>query len=188
QLPFLVVHELLVERIADAMRHAAMDLAFHDHWIDHPAAVVHHDVALDFDLRRLRVYLDHHRMHAVRGATAVRSEVRRSLETGLAAGRTAPRSGFALSASAPSATPRPESPRRCTRPPSSTRSASAAPSSRLASPSTFSRTATAAAWHALPATTAPRLAKVPVPQWNSRVSPVITCTSVTSTPRPSATT
>src|SRR5881396_599306 len=62
-----------------------MDLAFHDHWIDHPAAVVHHDVALDFDLRRLRVYLDHHRMHAVRGATAVRSEVRRSLETGLAA-------------------------------------------------------------------------------------------------------
>src|SRR2546430_7612507 len=62
-----------------------MDLAFHDHWIDHPATVVHHDVALDFDLRRLRVYLDHHRMHAVRGATAVRSEVRRRLETGLAA-------------------------------------------------------------------------------------------------------
>src|SRR5881275_1558440 len=102
-------------------------------------------------------------------------------------GRTAPRSGFALSASAPRATPRPESPRRCTRPPSSTRSAGAAPSSRLASSSTFSRTATAAAWHALPATTAPRLAKVPVPQWNSRVSPVITCTSVTSTPRTSAT-
>ena len=85
QLPFLAVHELLVERIADAVRHAALDLAFHDHWIDHPAAVVHHDVALDFDLRRLRVYLDHHRMHAVRGAPAVRSEVRRSLETGLAA-------------------------------------------------------------------------------------------------------
>src|SRR5256884_5266679 len=53
-------------------------------------------------------------------------------------GRTAPRSGFALSASAPSATPRPESPRRCTRPPSSTRSAGAAPSSRLASSSTRS--------------------------------------------------
>src|SRR5947208_15038096 len=62
-----------------------MDLAFHDHWIDHPAAVVHHDVALDFGLGRLRVYLDHHRMDAVRGATAVRSEVRRRLETGLAA-------------------------------------------------------------------------------------------------------
>src|ERR1041385_6824588 len=74
-------------------------------------------------------------------------------------GRTAPRSGFALSASAPSATPRRESPRRCTRPPSRTRSAAAAPSSRLASSSTFSRTATAAAEHALPATTAPRPAQ-----------------------------
>src|SRR2546426_469929 len=45
---------------------------------------------------------------------------------GSAPGRTAPRSGFAFSASVPSAMPPFESPRRCTRPPASTRSAGAA--------------------------------------------------------------
>ena len=40
---------------------------------------------------------------------------------------------------------------------------------------------------ALPATTAARLAKVPVPQWNSPVSPVTTSTSSTGTPSSSAT-
>src|SRR5207245_1914314 len=103
---------------------------------------------------------------------------------GSAPGRTAPRSGFAFSASVPSAMPPFESPRRCTRPPASTRSAGAAASSRLASSRIFSRTRTAAAWQALPATTAPRLANVPVPQGDPRGSPVTTCTSPTSPPSP----
>src|SRR5205814_9164479 len=45
QLTALVEVESLVERPADALRHAAMDLTLHDGGIDHDAAVVHHHVA-----------------------------------------------------------------------------------------------------------------------------------------------
>ena len=45
--PVVVEHELLVERVADALRDAAVDLAVEDQRIDHRAAVVHHDVFQD---------------------------------------------------------------------------------------------------------------------------------------------
>ena len=54
QLPALVVDQLLVERVADAVRHAPLHLPRHDHGVDQLAAVVHHDVAQDLHHRRLR--------------------------------------------------------------------------------------------------------------------------------------
>ena len=54
--------------------------------VDQVAAVVHDDVALDGDHRRLGVDLDDHGVHAVGGAAAVGAEVGSRLEAGLDAG------------------------------------------------------------------------------------------------------
>ena len=64
QLPVLVVGHPLVERAADALRDAAVDLALDDHRVDQRAAVVHDAVAQDRDLGGLRVGLDDRRVHA----------------------------------------------------------------------------------------------------------------------------
>src|SRR3989442_5624828 len=85
-LPIYAFYELLVERVADAVRHAALDLSFDDHWIDQFAAVVDHDVALDFHHRRLGIHFDHHGVHAARGAAAVGAVVGGGLEAPLGAG------------------------------------------------------------------------------------------------------
>src|SRR6266550_727521 len=44
QLPLIVEHQFLIERIADPLRDAAMNLARQNHRIDHGAAVMHDDV------------------------------------------------------------------------------------------------------------------------------------------------
>ncbi len=64
QLAGLVVGHPLVQRAADALRHAAVDLALDDHRVDQVPAVVDHGVPEDLDLRRQRVGLDDHRVHA----------------------------------------------------------------------------------------------------------------------------
>ena len=65
QLARLVVGHPLVERAADALRDAAVDLALDDHRVDQVAAVVDDGVLQDLDLRRVRVGLDDHGVHAV---------------------------------------------------------------------------------------------------------------------------
>ena len=72
-------------------------------------------------------------------------------------------------------------------PSTSSSSSSGVSRTLLASFRILARTALAAALMALAATTAPRLAKVPVPQWNSAVSPVTRRTSRGLTPSWSAT-
>ena len=49
-----VVDHLLEESVADAVRHAAVDLALDDDRVDHGAAVVHRDVAEHVERRRCR--------------------------------------------------------------------------------------------------------------------------------------
>ena len=77
-------------------------------------------------------------------------------------------------------------PRIVTRPSASTRSASAHSKCSAAVRGILVRACFAAAWVALPATTAARLAKVPTPQLNWSVSPVTTSMSETATPISSA--
>ena len=64
QLAGLVVGHPLVERAADALRDAAVDLALDDHRVDQVAAVVDDGVLEDRDLGGLRVGLDDHGVHA----------------------------------------------------------------------------------------------------------------------------
>jgi hypothetical protein len=53
-----VVTDVLHQRLADALHHAAMDLALEQHRVEHGADVVDHAVAHDLDLAGLRVDLD----------------------------------------------------------------------------------------------------------------------------------
>ena len=57
---------MLVERLSDALRNAAMLLAVDDHRIQHLPEIINHHVAVDRDLTGLRVDLDLDRMRAVR--------------------------------------------------------------------------------------------------------------------------
>ena len=54
----VVVHELLVQHAADALHHAAVDLALDDVRVDHDAAVLAHHVAEDRDFAGRRVDRD----------------------------------------------------------------------------------------------------------------------------------
>ena len=54
----VVVAHPFVERVADAVRDAAVDLALDHHRIDQHAGVLHRDVAQDFHLAGLDVDLD----------------------------------------------------------------------------------------------------------------------------------
>ena len=94
-------------------------------------------------------------------------------------GWTAPRSGLAFAASSPSVIARSGTPAIATRPSVELEVAlRRTRNARRRARRIFSRTATAPPrGTALPATTAPRLAKVPAPQWNWSVSPVTTSTS-----------
>src|SRR5262245_22438005 len=67
QLAVVIEHELLVEGIADALRHAAVNLTGKDQRIDDRAAVMHHDVFEDVKRKGLRIDLDDHGMHAACG-------------------------------------------------------------------------------------------------------------------------
>ena len=60
QLPVFVVGEPLVKRIANALRHAAMDLPIEDQRIDDLAAIVHNEIFLDVDLQRFGIDLHDH--------------------------------------------------------------------------------------------------------------------------------
>src|SRR6201981_23449 len=59
---------MLIERLPDALRNAAMLLAVDDHRIQHLPEIINHHVAVDRDLTGLRVDLDLDRMRAVRMA------------------------------------------------------------------------------------------------------------------------
>ena len=92
----LVVGELLVERAAEPVERAAVDLTFGDHRIDDRARVVHGHVAQDLDRRGLGIDLHRHhlgdeavrvgRVHAVLGVDGLRHrepEHRGRLQRGL---------------------------------------------------------------------------------------------------------
>ena len=83
QLPGLVVGHPLVERAADALRDAAVDLALDDHRVDEVAAVVHDGVLQDRDLGGLRVGLDDHGVHAGGERRPLRRVEVAALEAGL---------------------------------------------------------------------------------------------------------
>ena len=70
----VVVDEVLEQHAADALHHAAEDLAFDDHGVDHAAAVLRHDVALHLGDPRVGVDLD----DADVGRVRPRGELRRS--------------------------------------------------------------------------------------------------------------
>ena len=58
ELAVVVVDRDLLQRLAHALDHAAVNLALDDHRVDVRAAVVHRDVAEDLDLAGLGVHLD----------------------------------------------------------------------------------------------------------------------------------
>ena len=63
-----VVDRVLVERLADALRDAAVHLAVDDHRVEHLPEIVDHDVAVDRHLAGLGIDLDLDRVRAVRMA------------------------------------------------------------------------------------------------------------------------
>ena len=165
QLAVFVEDELLVEGIADALGDAALDLALEDHGVDDAAAVVDDDVALDLDLHGLGVDLDDHGVDARGGGAALGAKVVGGLEAGFGAGLDGAAQRVGLE-------------RQVAELDGGVRRALDLDGAvgdlqvllvhlqlaAMALRRIFWRTATAAAWMALPATTAPRQAKVPAPQ------------------------
>src|SRR5713226_5088593 len=86
ELPFVVEHELLVERIADSLRYPAMDLPGQDQRIDDRATVVHNDIFEDLQRQRFGIDLYDHCMGAVCGGASRWPEILRGFETRLGAG------------------------------------------------------------------------------------------------------
>ena len=84
--------------------------------------------------------------------------------------------------------PEPGAPRTEATPSTISTSAGAASSSAAAASASLSRTLPAATWMELPALTALRLAKVPMPKGMAAVSPPTTVTQSSGTPRASAAT
>ena len=82
QLAVVVKDKLLVKGVADALRHAALNLALQNHRVDHPPAVVHDDVALDLHLHRFGVHFDDHGVDAGRCGPALRTKVVGGLQPG----------------------------------------------------------------------------------------------------------
>ena len=75
QLPVFVVGEPLVKRIANALRHAAMDLPSKNQRIDDLAAIVHDEIFLDVDLQRLGIHLQDHRVDATGSGASLGTEI-----------------------------------------------------------------------------------------------------------------
>ena len=70
ELAVFIEDQLLVKGVADALRHAALNLTFQNHRVNHHTAIVDDNIALDLNLHCLRIYLDDHRMDpAGRSAT-----------------------------------------------------------------------------------------------------------------------
>jgi hypothetical protein len=63
-----VVDRVLVERLPDPLRDAAMLLAVDDHRVEHLTQIVDHHVAVDPHLAGFRIDLEFDRMRAVRMA------------------------------------------------------------------------------------------------------------------------
>ena len=156
--------QLLVKGVAEPLRHAALDLSLQDHRVDDGAAVVHHHVAFDLDHHRLRVHLDDHRVHAAGGRAALGAEIVGGFET---------RFGARLDRAAHRIGPLGQLAQRDGRGGHALDLHRAVHQFQVFSIDLqlvaglgriLRRTASAAAWIALPATTAPRLAKVPAPQ------------------------
>src|SRR5258705_439405 len=78
----VVVRELDVQRVGQALHHRAVDLAVHDPRLEHVAAVVRHDPAQDGDRAGLRIHLQHHRVGAVGVARLLDTEDLGGLEPG----------------------------------------------------------------------------------------------------------
>ena len=204
QLPGLVVGHPLVERAADALGDAAVDLALDDHRVDHGAAVVDDAVAQDLDLGGDRVGLDDRRVHAV-GEGRPGSGSRSPCPPGPAPRRRRPAACRGRTCRRTALRPWPPRRRRSaagwTAPTTVPRSidVAGAPLTRT-TPSTISRSSgeprgrrprSAAPWparcarrgrSALPLITAAREAKVPTAYGIRRVSPVVTSTSSMRTP------
>ena len=53
-----IEHHVLEQRITEAVRNAAEDLPFDDHWVYHSAAVMNNDVARDAHFASLRIDID----------------------------------------------------------------------------------------------------------------------------------
>src|SRR5688572_29489223 len=86
ELTLLVVHELFEERVANAPRHASVNLSLHQQWIDDGAAVVDHDVAKHFNHRRFGIDLDDDGVDAAGSGPAIGPEVSGAFEAWLGAG------------------------------------------------------------------------------------------------------
>ncbi len=78
-----VVGQLLEQALAEALGHAAVDLALDEHRVDHAPDVVHHRVADDRDRARVLVDLDLAHLAAVGKGHRRRRERRRLGEPGL---------------------------------------------------------------------------------------------------------
>ena len=57
---------MLHQRLAEALRDAAVDLAAHDHRVEHAAEIVDHEIAVDHDFAGLRIDLQLAHVRAVR--------------------------------------------------------------------------------------------------------------------------
>ena len=85
QLPVVVVGEPLVKRIANALRHAAMDLPIENQRIDDRPAIVHDEIFLDMDLQRLGIDLHDHSVDAAGSGASFWTEIVGRLQTRLGA-------------------------------------------------------------------------------------------------------
>ena len=77
-----IVGQLFVQRSADALRHAANDLALDDQRIDQRSGIAHDGVLEDFDLERVAIDLDDGDVQPAGESRAGRQEVVRGLQPG----------------------------------------------------------------------------------------------------------
>ena len=156
-----VVDDLLEQRLGDALRDAAVQLAFDDHRVDDVAAVVDGDVLLQIDVAGRRIDFDDADVRAERPHEVGRIEVRDRLEAVVHARRAGSRRRRRRRLR-PSSWPLPGLPLTWKRPWSKTMS-SADASSRCAA--IFVRLVDDLAWHAactaMPPTARLRLPYVP---------------------------
>ena len=176
RLALLGVDDLLVERRGDALGDAAAHLALHDRRVDHHAAVLHDDVALDRHAARLGVDLHH---GAVRGV-GERARAGRSAAARRGPGSTSSGSRWTSRwASARDVLERDGSVRGAADDDLARRAARGPPgaaSSRCApiALEPLGEHARRRAWSAPPPTTVERLANVPQPYGVASVSPWMT--------------
>ena len=83
QLPVIVIHPLLAQRLPDTLRHAPVNHPLHDHRVNHIPHIIHRDIPQHLRIPRIRIHLHHADMRPERPREILRIVNARSLQTRL---------------------------------------------------------------------------------------------------------